>query len=357
MGQSVLTKAGAVLQPADQLDQVGVQAMDAQLHHRTLALALHLQFQIVAALFHRLLDAGGVDTAIADQTLQRHAGHLAAGLVKGGQGDGFRGIIDDQIHAGSGLQCADVAALAADDAALHLIAGQRYHADGGLAAMVGSAAADGLSDEVAGDVIAVFLQVGLVGSNAHSLFVGQLLVHLVQQHLAGVLLTQAGQRFQTLHLLGAQSIDLCQTLLGFSGALFQLFFLLFQRFGLAVQRRLLLVDAVLLTADLRTALLDLLVGFCLLGIDLGFQTESLVLCFQNRFLALLVGGLDRLVHQPGSLGFGAADLGFGGLFTVVVTNKIACTDARSKRDDQDHDPDDRGHRISLSFVKIQNSES
>ena len=298
----------------------------------------------MAALFHRLLDAGGVDTAIADQTLQRHAGHLAAGLVKGGQGDGFRGIIDDQIHAGSGLQCADVAALAADDAALHLIAGQRYHADGGLAAMVGSAAADGLSDEVAGDVIAVFLQVGLVGGNAHSLFVGQLLVHLVQQHLAGVLLTQAGQRFQTLHLLGAQSVDLCQTLLGFSGALFQLFFLLFQRFGLAVQRRLLLVDAVLLTADLRTALLDLLVGFCLLGIDLGFQTESLVLCFQNRFLALLVGGLDRLVHQPGSLGFGAADLSLGGLFTVVVTNKIARSHADSTND-QGHDHSDRGHCV------------
>ena len=54
----------------------------------------------------------------------------------------FRGIVDDQIHAGSGLQCADVAALAADDAALHFIAGQRHDTDGGLAAMVGSAAAE-----------------------------------------------------------------------------------------------------------------------------------------------------------------------------------------------------------------------
>ena len=93
------------------------------------------------------------------------------------------------------------------------------------------------------------------------------------------------------------------------------------------------------------------------GIHLGLQLEGLVLCFQNRFLAFLFCGLDRFVHQTGGLGFRAADLGFGGLFTVVVTNKIACTDARSKRDDQDHDPDDRGHRISLSFVKIQNSES
>ena len=36
----------------------------------------------------------------------------------------------------------------------------------------------------------------------------------------------------------------------------------FQRLGLAVEGGLLLVDAVLLTADLRTALLDLLVGLC-----------------------------------------------------------------------------------------------
>ena len=74
VGQGVLAKAGAVLQPADQLDQVRVQAMDAQLHHGTLALALHLQLQLVAALFHRLLDAGGVDAAIADQAFQRHGG-------------------------------------------------------------------------------------------------------------------------------------------------------------------------------------------------------------------------------------------------------------------------------------------
>ena len=142
--------------------------------------------------------------------------------------------------------------------------------------MVGGAAAHGLTDQVAGDVVAVLLQVGLVGGNAHGLFVGELLIHLVQQHLAGVLLAQ--------------------------------------------------------------------VGLCLLGIDLGLQLEGLVLGFQNRFLALLVCGLDRFVHQAGRLGFGAADLCFGGLFPVVVTNKIArsCTD---NTHDQGHDHFDRGHRV------------
>ena len=196
VGQSVLAKAGAVLQAADELDEVGVQAVDAKLHHGALALPLHLQLKVVAALLHRLLNAGGVDAAITDQALQRHAGNLAAGLVKGGQGDGLRGIIDDKIHAGGSFQRADVAALTADDTALHLVAGQGHHADGGLAAVVSGAAADGLTDHVAGDVIAVFLQVGLVGSHTDSLLVGELLVHLVQQHFAGILLAQARQGLQ-----------------------------------------------------------------------------------------------------------------------------------------------------------------
>ena len=77
------------------------------------------------------------DAAITDQAFQRHAGHLAAGLVKGGQVEAS-GVSSMIIHTGSRFQCTDVAALAADDAALHFVAGQRHHTDGGLAAVVGS---------------------------------------------------------------------------------------------------------------------------------------------------------------------------------------------------------------------------
>ena len=68
--------------PAEEDDQAKKEMMSAT---RTVSythlLALHLQLQLVAALFHRLLDAGGVDAAITDQALQRHAGNLAAGLI------------------------------------------------------------------------------------------------------------------------------------------------------------------------------------------------------------------------------------------------------------------------------------
>ena len=214
--------------------------------------------------------------------------------------------------------------------------------------MVSGAAADGLTDHVAGDIIAVFLQIGLIGSHTDSLLVGELLVHLVQQHFAGILLAQARQGLQALHLLGTDGIHLSQAAVGLLVLFLELFFLLFQGFGLAVQRIFLLVNAVLLAADLSTALLDLLVGLSLLGIDLGFQAESLVLGFQNSFFSFLVSGLDCFVHQAGSLGFCAADLCLGGLFTVVVTNKI--TRAGSNSSNHDHDQqNDRGHRVHSPY--------
>ncbi len=339
VGQRILPKAGAVLEPADQLDQVGVQAMDAQFHHGPLAFPLHLQLQLAAALFHRLFDAGGMDAAVADQPLQGHPGHLTAGLVEGGQGDGLGGIVDDEVHAGGGLQGADVAALAADDPALHLVAGQGHHGDGGLAGMIGGAPADGLGDHVAGNILAVVLQVGLIGGHPQGLFVGQLLVHLVQQDFAGVGLAQAGQHFQPLHLLGPQLVGLGQVGVGLGQTLLDLFLPLFQGFGLFVQGVFLLVDPVLLAADLRPALLDLPVGFGLLGVHLGFHLKDLVLCLKNGLFLLLGRGLDRLVHQPGRLGLRTADLGLRGLFAVVETAKKARDNANSQCNERDHHGD------------------
>src|SRR5699024_160099 len=189
---------------------------------------------------------------------------------------------------------ADVAALAADDPALHLVAGQGHHGDGGFAGMIGGAPADGLGDHVAGDVLAVVLQVGLIGGHPQGLFVGQLLVHLVQQDFAGVGLAQAGQHFQPFHLLGPQLVGLGQVGVGLGQALLDLFLPLFQGFGLFVQGVFLLVDPVLLAADLRPALLDLPVGFGLLGVHLGLHLKDLVLCLKNGLFLLLGRGLDRL---------------------------------------------------------------
>ena len=81
VAQDVLAEARAVLQAANKLDKVRMQAVNAKLHDGLVAFALHLDFQLAAALVYGLLDAGRMDTTIGNQALQRHAGDLAAGLV------------------------------------------------------------------------------------------------------------------------------------------------------------------------------------------------------------------------------------------------------------------------------------
>ena len=335
--QYVLAEAGAELQAAQQLHDIGMDAVDAHLHHRTLALPLHGQLQLAAALLHSLLNAGGVDAAVGNQALQRHAGHLTAGLVEAGQGDGFGGVVDDQVHAGGGFQGADVAALAADDAALHLVVGQGNHAHGGLAGMVGGTPGDGLADHLAGHGVALVLQVGLVGADAHGLFVGQLLIQAVQQQVLGVLLGQAGNGFQLFHLAQFQLFQFVQLRLHQLAAAALLLFLLFQSGHLLVQGFLLLVQAALLAAQLAAALLDFLVG-------LGFHAQGFVLGLDYGFLAFLFCGFDGVVHNPHCFFFGAADLCFSGFAAVALAQKKACGHTDGDCNDCHHYQCDNGRQ-------------
>ena len=57
-------------------------------------------------------------------------GDLAADGVEGGDDDDAGRVVDDDVDAGLLLERPDVAALAADDAALHLVAGNVDGGDG-----------------------------------------------------------------------------------------------------------------------------------------------------------------------------------------------------------------------------------
>ena len=281
MAQHVLAKAGAVFQAADELDQIGMQAVDAKLHHGLVAFALHLDFQLAAALIYGLLDAGRVDTAIRNQALQRHAGNLAAGLVKAGQRDGLRRVINNQVAAGGSFQRTDVAAFTADDAALHLIAGQRHNADGGFAGGVCRTAGNGLPDKLAGEVVALVLHVGLIGADFHCLLVGQFVIHLLQQHGAGVLLGHNGNGFQLFGLAQLELLQLVQTGGHCLGAVLEVLLLALHLGGALVEGFLFLVNPALLPGDFGAAVLDFFVRIAL-------ELEGFVLRFDDGFLALLL---------------------------------------------------------------------
>ena len=286
-----------------------MQAVDTQIHHSLVAFPLHLHFQFTAALIHRFLNAGRMDTAIGDQALQGHAGHFAAGLVKAGQSDGFRRIIDDQVAAGGRFQRTDVAAFTADDAALHFVAGQRHHADGGFAGSIGSTAGDGLPHQVTGDLVALILHVGLVGTDFHCLFVSQLVVHLLEQHGAGILLAHGGNGFQFFGLAQFQLFQFIQTGFHRFAAALEFFLLALHGGGALIQRFLFLVHAALLAGDFGTAVFDLFVSFAL-------EFEGFVLRFDDGLFALLFGGFDGIVYDALCLLLRRSDLGFGGAFTA-----------------------------------------
>ena len=81
----------------------------------------HDEVDLGAGLGDDLLDAAGVDPAIGDELGEGDPGDLAADRVEARQDDRLGRVVDDQVDAGGLLEGPDVAALAADDPALHLV--------------------------------------------------------------------------------------------------------------------------------------------------------------------------------------------------------------------------------------------
>jgi hypothetical protein len=75
--------------------------------------------------------------AVFDQLAQRQLRDLAPDAVERREHDGLRCVVDDHVDPGQVLQRADVAALAADDSALHVVGGELDQRDGRFRRMVG----------------------------------------------------------------------------------------------------------------------------------------------------------------------------------------------------------------------------
>ena len=180
MAQHILAEAGAVLQTANELDQVGMQAVNAQLHNGFVALALHLNFQFAAALVDSLLDAGRVDTAISNQSVP-----APCGRPHGGSGQSWTVWIASGVSSMMRSQPVAVSRARMLRPSRPMMRpfisslGSGNNADGGLAGGVSRAAGNGLANQLTGEVVALILHVSLVGADLHSLFVGQFVVHLL----------------------------------------------------------------------------------------------------------------------------------------------------------------------------------
>ena len=124
----------------------------------------HDEVDLGAGLGDDLLDAARVDAAVGDELGQGDPGDLAADRVEARQDDRLGRVVDDQVDAGGLLEGADVAALAADDPALHLVRRQVDDRHGVLGGVVRGHALHRGQDDVAGLVLGLLARGALDGA-------------------------------------------------------------------------------------------------------------------------------------------------------------------------------------------------
>ena len=157
MDEHVLPVGRAVAQPPEEVDQLGVHVGDAEPGDRVLARPAADQVDLGLAALVGLLDALRVDPAVADQPLKGEAADLPAHRVEARQEHRLRRVVDDQVDAGHRLEGPDVAALAADDPALHLVAGQVHDRDDRLARLLDRDPLDGERHDLARPLVGLGL--------------------------------------------------------------------------------------------------------------------------------------------------------------------------------------------------------
>ena len=143
-----------------------------------------------------------MNAAVRDQLLDRRLGHCAPVRVEGGEDDGARRVVDDEVDAGGQFEGADVAPFAADDAPLEVVARQVDHRHRGLDRVLGGAALDGFGD--------VLLRLGggrLAGFGVEPLeevggVVPRLALDLLEQQRLGFLGSEAGDSLEFVLLPG-----------------------------------------------------------------------------------------------------------------------------------------------------------
>ena len=128
---------------------------DARVVGRGLAGLAHDEIDLGAGLGDDLLDAARVDASVGQKLGQGDPGDLATNGVEAAEDDRLGRVVDDQVDPGRLLQGADVAALAADDPAFHLVARQVDDADRVLGGVIRGDALHRGKDDVAGLVLSL----------------------------------------------------------------------------------------------------------------------------------------------------------------------------------------------------------
>ena len=273
-----------------------------------------------------------MNASVGNQALERNAGHFAAHRLKARKGNGLGRVVDDQINARHRLDGAYVAALTADDAALHLIVGQRHDADGGLRHMIGGAALNRHGYNLAGGFLRLVACLLFKLHELDGLVVRQLILEVLQQVILGLLHGEAGDSLQHLKLALLDGFRLAETLLRLLDFVVQDLFLVLQTLDLLVERLLLLLDAALLALHLLAAIVELLLA-------LAAQTVDFVLPLQNSLLLLRFRVLDGLADNA----LGLLLRGSYRKFSCLLSMRDASQETHGSGRGSAHNRDDDGY--------------
>src|SRR5208337_1485338 len=121
MGEDVLAIARAVVEPAQSLDELGRHIVQADVEDDFLAFLVDLLGDLSRDLLDDLLDTRRMDPPVGYEPLEGNPSYLAAYRVEARDDDGLGRIVYYYFDACESLECADIAALPADDPTLHLV--------------------------------------------------------------------------------------------------------------------------------------------------------------------------------------------------------------------------------------------
>ena len=235
---------------------------------------------LLAHLGHHFLDAGGVDAAVGHQLVERQTCDLAAHGVETAEHYGLGRVVYYDFYARGGFKGADVAALAAYDAAFYLIAVDMEHRHRVFDGCLGGHALYALHHYALGFLIGRELglvhdvvdisgggSLGLVAQRFHEFLLG-----FLAAQAADVLELLAGLRLELVEL-GAACLE--SSLAAFEGSACGVHLI-----ACALVFALLLVELQLALLELGVALVGLALAPCGLLLGIGGYLHCLLAAFK-----------------------------------------------------------------------------
>ena len=208
VAENVLSERRAEVEPAEVLHEVRMECPDANLVDRGLAGFLHRLVDLGPRAPDRFLDARRMDPAVDQEALEGPLRDLAPDRVETRDDHGLRRVVDDDVDPGEGLQRADVAALSADDPALHVVARERDRGHRVLRGVLRRVPLEGHRDDRPGLLVGPFAGLDLVLADLAVRDVPHLLLDALEEQAPGLVLAQAGDPGELDALLLLELFDL-----------------------------------------------------------------------------------------------------------------------------------------------------